>query len=189
MGRDSFEVVFVCTGNRFRSAIAEAMLTRLTEGLPVRAGSAGTLDLGPVRVLPEALELAPSLDIDLEGHRARCVRNLDLSGTDLVLGFEHVHVATAVVDCGAHRERAFTLPEIVALLRDGDSGGGGDTVERAREAVRRADEARGREPGLLLELADPLGGTPETFRWTASEVRRLTGALAEGLFAVRAPAA
>jgi protein-tyrosine phosphatase len=179
----SFDVVFICTGNRFRSAIAEALLARLTDGLPVAVGSAGTLDLGPVGVLPEALELAESLEIDLTRHRARCVRGLDLSEADLVLGFERSHAATAVVDCGARREVTFTLPELAALLgpvREPD----GDLIRHARGAVIRANEARDRAGGRLHELADPLGGTPETFRWTAEEVRSLTETVAKSLFGV-----
>jgi low molecular weight protein-tyrosine phosphatase len=179
---EDFAVVFICTGNRFRSAIAEALLTRSTHGLPVRATSAGTLDLGPVGVLPEALELAPSLGIDLSAHRARCVRHVDLTGADLVLGFEVVHVATAVVDCGATRERSFTLPELVTLLPPATSPGPGDAVEHARDVVRRAHEAR--NSFRPLELGDPLGGPFELFRSTAAEIRLLTEKLGAALFGV-----
>jgi protein-tyrosine-phosphatase len=180
----SFEVVFICTGNRFRSAIGEAMFQRLTAGLPVRTSSAGTLDLGPVGVLPEALDLAPALDLDLSSHRARCVRDVDLSEADLVLGFEYVHVSTAVVDAGAPRARTFTVPELVALLEhEAEPSDGLDPIAHAREAVRRADNAR--SGGYRPELADPLGGPAEVFRTTALEIQDLTGRLAGLLF--RAP--
>jgi protein-tyrosine phosphatase len=185
MPNDRFEVVFICTGNRFRSAIAEALLTRMTAGLPVRVSSAGTLDLGPVAVLPEAFELAPSLGVDLADHRARCVRAVDLTTSDLVLGFELVHVATAVVDCGARRAHTFTLPELAAVLPDGAASGDGqgDLVQQARDVVARAHEAR--TPERPLELADPLGGSADVFRYTAGEVRTLTEQLATALFGVR----
>lgn len=182
MARAAFDVVFICTGNRFRSAIAEALLTQLTEGLPVRASSAGTLDLGPAAVLPEALELAPALGIDLTAHRARCIRDVDFRDADLVLGFELIHLATAVVDCGAPRDRSFTLPELVALLpASASAAADGDLVAHAREAVRGAHERRDSD-GRRLELADPLGGSPELFRQTAAEIRVLTERLAAALF-------
>jgi protein-tyrosine-phosphatase len=184
MAEETFDVVFICTGNRFRSAIAEALLNRLTAGLPVQATSAGTLELGAVPALPEALELAPSLDLDLSLHRARCVRGIDLSDADLVLGFEYLHIATAVADAGARRERTFTLPELDELLGTDspEEAGGVDPVAHAREAVQRAHETRLRAAGPPLELADPLGGTPEVFRMTAFDVKKLTERLARRLF-------
>lgn len=183
MTAEPFDVVFICTGNRFRSAIGEGILRRLTEGLPVRTTSAGTLDLGPVGVLPEALELAPELDLDLGEHRARCVRDVDLSEADLVLGFEHAHVASAVVDAGARRDRTFTVPELVTLLESGGPPADGDAVSAARAAVQRADEARTSAP--RPEVPDPLGGSAEVFRSTAFEVQALTERLAQLLFGVR----
>ena len=185
MSEDSFDVVFICTGNRFRSAIGEGLMRRLTEGIAVQTTSAGTLDLGPVGALPEALELAPSLDLDLTEHRARCVANVDLSKADLVLGFEYHHLAAAVTYGGARLERTFTVPELVTLLEEGGAvADGGDPVSRARRAVQRAHEAR--SGGRWPELADPIGGSPEVFHSTAVEVRALTERLAELLFGVRA---
>ena len=184
MAADPFDIVFICTGNRFRSVIGEGLMKRLTEGIPVRTTSAGTLDLGPVEALPEALELAPSLDLDLTEHRARCVRNVDLSEADLVLGFEYQHLAAAVTEGEARRERTFTVPELVTLLEEGGTAtGGADLVAEARRAVQRADDARpgGRRP----EIADPLGASPEVFRDTSLEVRALTERLAELLFGAR----
>jgi protein-tyrosine phosphatase len=180
---ERFQVVFICTGNRFRSAIAEALTTRLTEGLPVDVSSAGTLDLGAIGVLPEALELAPELGVDLSFHRTRCVRDVELGGVDLVLGFERVHLATAVVECGAARERTFTLPELVSLVPPGDASSDGDPVAQARDLVRRADETR--DSSSRLELADPLGGPPELFRHTARQLQGLTAALVAALFGRR----
>ena len=184
MPADPFDIVFICTGNRFRSVIGEGLMKRLTEGMPVRTTSAGTLDLGPVEALPEALELAPSLDLDLTEHRARCVRNVDLTDADLVLGFEYQHLAAAVTEGGARRERTFTVPELAMLLEEGGTTtDGGDPVAEARRAVQRADDAR--PGGHRPEIPDPLGGSPEVFHGTALEVRALTERLAELLFGVR----
>jgi protein-tyrosine-phosphatase len=176
---EPFDIVFICTGNRFRSVIGEGLMRRLTEGLSVRTTSAGTLDLGPVGALPEALELAQSLDLDLSDHRARCLSNVDLSDADLVLGFEYEHLAAAVTEGGARRERTFTVPELVTLLEESGASDGADP----RLAVQRANEARagGRRP----EIADPLGGSAEVFHSTAVEVRAQTERLAELLFGVR----
>ena len=70
---DDFDVVVICSGNRFRSPIAEAVLRREAEGLPVRVRSFGTMDLPTGQALPEAIELAPSYGLDLRSHRSRPV--------------------------------------------------------------------------------------------------------------------
>ena len=53
---DEFDVVVICSGNRFRSPIAEAILRREIEGLPVRVRSFGTMDLPSGHALSEAIE-------------------------------------------------------------------------------------------------------------------------------------
>src|SRR5437016_1605778 len=107
------EVVFLCTGNRFRSPIAAALFRKETNGLPVNVRSAGLLELGPMPALDEALTLAKTLGIDLRSHAARPLGSIDASGADLVVGFERMHVVSAVMDARVPLERAFTLPELV----------------------------------------------------------------------------
>ena len=178
-----FEVVLICTGNRARSPVAEGFLRTLTDGLPVRVSSVGVLDLGPVPALPEAVETAAALGLDISAHRARCVLAHDLSGADLVLGFERRHVATAVVDARAPRERTFTILELVELLERIDPPSGGASAERARAVVARAAALRRqRAVDHLDEVPDPLGGSRETYRETISRVRSLCERVAVGLF-------
>ncbi len=136
-----------------------------------------------MEALPEALELAPSLDLDLTEHRARCVRNVDLSEADLVLGFEYQHLAAAVTEGGARRERTFTVPELVTLLEE--AGRRATRRPRSGGAAGGAAGGRHRPGGRRPEIADPFGASPEVFRGTAHEVRALTERLAELLFGVR----
>src|SRR5438128_7342059 len=114
-----FSITFVCTGNRFRSPLAEAFVHRLTLGLPVTADSYGTLSLEDAPPLPEAVELALSCGISLSDHRTRYLNKASLQDVDLLLGFEPAHVHQAVVDARAPRERSFTVRDFVALLRAG----------------------------------------------------------------------
>jgi len=88
-----FEVVFVCTGNRFRSPLAAGLFTLATAGLPVTVRSAGTLDIGPRRAFPETLEEAHRFGLDLSRHSARAIAELETSAADLAVGFEQVHLA------------------------------------------------------------------------------------------------
>jgi protein-tyrosine phosphatase len=181
-----FQIVLICTGNRFRSPLAEGEIRSLAGAAPVRVSSLGLVELGPVPPLIEALAEAERFDLDISGHRARALHGQNLSSADLVLGFERIHLASAVVEANAARERTFTLPELVELLDQIDPTGRGDVVERARSVVGLAAEmrrARGIEP-LLPEIADPWGGTPEVYRETAERVVELTRRLGERLLGI-----
>ena len=181
-----FRIAVLCTGNRFRSPIAETLLHDLTHDLRVDVSSFGTLSLGAVPALPEALEAAAAMGLDLSAHRCRHFSDTELASADLVLGFERMHVATAVVDGGAELQRTFTLPELVELLREAEPPGPRDPVKRAREAIVLAQEVRsGRARHVeLSEISDPFGGAPKVYRETAARVETLCGELASRLFGV-----
>jgi protein-tyrosine phosphatase len=179
---DEFDVVVICSGNRFRSPLAEAVLRRQTEGLPVRVRSFGTMDLPSGHALSEALELAPGYGLDLMSHRSHPLAGEDLSGADLVIGFEQIHVSKAVVGAGAHRERTFLITDLVAGLDEAATPQQDGVVDRARALVREADEARRAAPRTPQEIADPIGGPASGYRKTADEVYRLTTRVAERLF-------
>ncbi len=182
---ERFRVAFVCTGNRFRSPIAAALLERETAGLPLRIASIGTLELGGKPALPEAIAIAEELGLDLSGHRARSLAAIDLKEFQLVLGFERKHVMASVVEAGAPIEQTFTLPEFVGLMRRLPGPPlPTDPIERALVRIRQAQASRppGFRNGPLPELGDPLGLTLQAQRQTAAELTTLVTTLAGGLF-------
>jgi protein-tyrosine phosphatase len=184
--RDVFDVVVICSGNRFRSPIAEAVLREAVNGLPVSVGSAGTLDLRPGPAFPEAVEIGQSYGLDLASHRSRCVVGLDLSGADLVLGFEPIHVAAAVAEAGARRERAFLLTELAEYAATLAPPRAADPRERARLGIEAAHEARlAAGSPHAPEVSDPVGGSPAEFLRTGERVRALTLSVTEFLFGPR----
>jgi protein-tyrosine phosphatase len=159
-GARKFRVVLICTGNRCRSPIAEALLRRYAAGLPVSFSSAGVLDVGALAVPDELVEAASRLGLELGTHRARTMKGLDLTEADLVVGFEWGHVAAAVVEGRAPYERTFTLKGLVRLL-DGNGGRTtSDPVKNAKRMVAIAHGRRGSLPGYDPEdnIADPFGG-------------------------------
>jgi protein-tyrosine-phosphatase len=167
------------------------LIRTLGGGLPLELHSYGLYDLGPVGPLREALIAAERLKIDISEHRARPLSGEDLSASDLVLGFERIHVATAVVDAGAPRDRSFTLPELVHLLGDAELPATTDPLERAREALRAAHEIRGERlpEEVLLEVADPWSQPNAVYAETATKLARLCEDLVPALFGDRVAAA
>ncbi len=179
------KIAFVCTGNRFRSPLAAALLEANTRGLPVEIASLGTLDLGREPALPEAVDIARGLGLDLSGHRARSIRGVDLGAYDLVLGFERKHLMASVVDASSAIERTFTLRELVELLeRIPGPPLPSDPVERARVRLRQAHLAR--PPGFrtapMPELTDPLGKTIPAQQEIAREIALMVSQLSQRLF-------
>jgi protein-tyrosine-phosphatase len=160
---------------------------RLTRDLPVEVGSFGTLNLDGVPPLAEAYTVAAGWGVDLSGHLSRVLSPGGVAPADLVLGFEQIHVRQAVVDGAAAQSRSFTLREFVRLLGDlGGPVGGSTVVERARLRVAAAHAARGGTPGRLDtdELGDPFGRRSNVYAAVGDELRRLSIALAVGLFDV-----
>jgi protein-tyrosine-phosphatase len=181
---DTFSIVFVCTGNRFRSPLAEAFVRRLTLGLPVTTESFGMLEVEGAPALPEALEIARACGVDLSLHRTRQVGETSLADVDLLIGFEDSHVRLAVVDAEAPRHRAFKLGEVVRLLPPVEPPEQGRIVERARQIVKELADLRAAAPGSSVsdETPDPFGRSWNAYRETASEIRASSIRLAAALF-------
>jgi protein-tyrosine-phosphatase len=156
---ESFRVAFVCTGNRFRSALAVSAFRSVAADLPVEADSFGTLDIGSAPPLPEAVEVGEMYGLDISGHLAKSVATADLSQTSLVVGFEPRHIAAVVDIAGARPEKAFLLRELVDLLEQVGIDSNTDPVQRAKAAVERANLLRRGEPERWLgrEIGDPIG--------------------------------
>jgi len=150
-------VAFVCTGNRFRSALAEAAFRAATDGLPLEVTSYGVLDVGSAGPLPQAVRAAEAFGLEISAHVARPLAAADLAEATLVVGFEAHHAAAAVEFAGAHADRAFLLLELMDVLGNVRGAVGADPFERAAATVARADRRRRAEPSRWArEIPDPI---------------------------------
>ncbi|GIH71414.1 arsenate reductase/protein-tyrosine-phosphatase family protein [Sphaerimonospora thailandensis] len=185
-----FHILFVCTGNICRSALAER-LTRsmLGPGSPLTVSSAGTRAV-PGRPMAERArrELA-RLGGEAEGF-VSCPLTAELVVTaDLVLAASSEHRAEAVALHPLAAARAFTIAEFGALARAVPA----ENIARHREPERRAHtlvtEARALR-GLVRvdhpDIADPYGGSRRDFRDAA---RRIAESLAAPLRLLKHPPA
>jgi protein-tyrosine phosphatase len=182
---DTFSIVFVCTGNRFRSPLAEAFVRRLTLGLRVDVDSCGVLNLESSSALREAAEIGTSYGVDLSQHRTKWLREVSLGETDLVVAFQQSQMREAVVEANARRDRSFTFREIVRLLESEELPYSDDVVHRARALVQEAARRRRDLPALRdVSIADPFGSTWRAYRETATEIHSLAVSLTSMLFGV-----
>jgi protein-tyrosine phosphatase len=186
-GDGPFDVVFVCTGNRARSPLAQALFERYAQHPDVVASSVGTVGPEGEPALSDAVEASKRLAVDLSRYRARVLRHGSLADADLVLGFEPSHLFLAVVEGEAAPGRTFLLAELVRLLEgvvaaDG-SGAEADPLARARTFVYAADlrRVRGRTSPADT-IADPLGKSRRTMRRTSGRIDALVQALVASLF-------
>lgn len=182
---ETFDVVFVCTGNRARSPLAAAFLAALVEPALVVVSSRGTLSTGPAPALREAVAAGAARGVDLSGHRSATIARGELANADLVVGFEPFHVATAVLDGGALRERAFTILELVEIL---ERLGQDDLLPSGSDPAAVMVKAYGARRGTILSapaLADPFGASQKEFDRVAETIERLIATMAWGLFASR----
>jgi protein-tyrosine phosphatase len=189
-GNRPFKVFFVCMGNRCRSPFAEGTFRRLTRGLPVEVGSAGTLNAEGLESPREIHQLAAAAGMDLRTHRSQWLRSVALPDADLVVGFELGHVAGAVIEGGAPKEKVFRLPELVRLLEQVPPPRISDPAERARAMVSSANALRatgGRKFSPDDDVADPFRGPMKGYERMADRITQLTEKLVAELFGSATP--
>ncbi len=120
-------VLFVCTANRFRSPLAAAILQKaLAEEEQARTASwdigraadwqvdSAGLQAAPLQpVLPDVLEAAAQLGIELSEHRSQHVADLDLTCYDLVIVMEGAHRAALLERHPELEERVYLFSQAV----------------------------------------------------------------------------
>ena len=181
-----FRMIFICTGNRARSAMAEVFVRQMIEGNAIEVSSAGLLELEAGAALPEAVAASRRIGVDLSQHLSRPLSGVPVGDLDLVIGFERQHVANAVVDAGAPPEKTFLFRELIRTLEVA-----GGSAADARERVARAHDVRQRDTGFVPEdeIADPFGRRAEVFDDLAVHLYRSCARLVQLLFDVDVAAA
>lgn len=171
----------LCTANRCRSPMAQALLTRQLAALGVAASvRSGGLLAGGEPPRAEVITAMAGYGLDVASHRSRQVTPDDLERADLTLAMAREHLRHAVVAAPAVWPRAFTLRE---LVRRGGAIGHRPPGESLADWLARAHD--GRKRAALLgdssddDVADPAGGPQHGYTETATALNGLLGQLVE----------
>jgi protein-tyrosine-phosphatase len=192
------KILFVCTGNICRSAMAEAFLkeelSALNGSTHIVVSSAGLQADEGGMVPPEVLSVMEEFGLDVSGHRAHLLHREDVDEADLILAMAMHNSSRLLTEHQEAVDRVFTLKEFVIQgEKRGREMKESDPEKRLRELrgwIRHV-EGLDFEPGegglnkqLLLfmlhyfhvydhqfTIDDPLGQSMEFMRRTAHEIR------------------
>jgi len=106
-----FAVLFVCTGNTCRSALAKALLEQRLKDDPAMVFSAGTANLSGMPASEGAQAVAKEHGADLSRHSSTGLTRIQIADADLVLVMEPGHKRQVLEMSPEAASRTFTLTE------------------------------------------------------------------------------
>lgn len=113
-------VLFVCTGNQYRSPIAaevfRGQLIRDGRAAQWKVSSAGTWTSSGRHAPSDAVQLARSFGINIEGHVTRMLDAKMLEDADLILVMEAGHKESIQVEFPSARKKVHLLSQVLEGL-------------------------------------------------------------------------
>ena len=148
MAGQEHSVLMVCTANRVRSPMAEALLKAVVaadasaeaQGETWRIESAGTWAVDGLPAMPMTEAALAEQGIDIGGHESRPIERCPLASFNLVLVMERGHREALLHEFPQIAGRVYLISEM--------AGGG-------------------------FEITDPVAGTKADYRRTVEELRRI----------------
>jgi protein-tyrosine phosphatase len=180
---EQFRVLFVCTGNICRSAIAEQVFRARYGSDAVAFASAGTGALAGARMPEQAVDISHHLGGDPSVHSAQQLTQDFLRAADLVIALSREHRSAIVRTLPRANRYTFTLREFARVLESYANDSGARALDR-RPGVLLADTLRSAIPILAAQRAyaavpslpedddviDPYRRSQETYDLSGSQI-------------------
>lgn len=145
------KIMFICTGNICRSAMAHCMLEDKLHGTEHEVYSCGTYAEDGNQSTFSAIEVMREYGLNLKNHRATNIRNSKIEEMDLILCMTWSHKNMAIQMYPELKDKIFTFKEYVNF-----------------------DEA-----GKDIDIKDPWGYDIEVYRLCATEIEKCINKLTE----------
>ena len=109
------KIMFICTGNICRSAMAHVMLEDKAkkQNKDIQVYSCGIFAQNGDKSTQEAIEVMKEYTINLENHRATNIRNSDIEQMDIILCATTAHKNNVINMYPNLEEKIFTMKEYV----------------------------------------------------------------------------
>jgi protein-tyrosine phosphatase len=150
-------ILFVCTGNQFRSPIAaqafREQLARDGRSTQWHVNSAGTWTSDGLRAPQDAMQLARSMGLDIEGHSTRTLDRGLLEQADVVLVMETGHKESIQVEFPFTRNKVHLLSQVVEGMAYDIPDPAGSRAEARQIITELVQMIRG-GAGRIYQLAE-----------------------------------
>lgn len=170
-------ILFVCTGNISRSAMAEILSPRIFNDPGLTFSSAGTHGLHGYAISRQAERLLQRNHISqmtIDAFRSRRLTAVITSKADLILCFEHHQRTHIVVESPLKARRTFLLNDFANLCEAARQRGliTGDAVEDRLLGVADIAPLLRTSVPASSDIADPQGGDMEAYLTAHNETVR-----------------
>ena len=105
------KIMFICTGNICRSAMAHWLLEKMKEDKDMQVYSCGVYAQEDDEPTYNAIEVMKEYEVDLKNHRATNIRNSEIRQMDLILCMTKSHKDIVIQMYPELKDKVYTLKQ------------------------------------------------------------------------------